>query len=62
MGRRQPAYAMQVAENERETTVYCSECKHQVVPDTARGASMVAGTVVTVDRCPGCEAVLAARS
>jgi hypothetical protein len=53
---------MQVAENERETTVYCSECKHQVVPDTARGASMVAGTVVTVDRCPGCEAVLAARS
>jgi hypothetical protein len=39
-------------------TTWCAECEHWVRPDRARGVSLLVGTVVTIDRCAGCETVL----
>jgi NAD-dependent SIR2 family protein deacetylase len=55
-------YKDEMAQAERGATLYCSECQHEVEPETARSASMLAGTVIVVDRCPGCQAILRARS
>jgi hypothetical protein len=38
--------------------IHCESCGHDVRPQATRTASMLGGTVVTIERCPGCEAVL----
>src|SRR5438128_6910628 len=39
-------------------TTYCQSCGHDVRPQATHTASMLGGTVVTIERCPGCKAVL----
>ena len=45
-------------DQEPAKTTYCQSCGHDVRPQATHTASMLGGTVVTIERCPGCEAVL----
>lgn len=47
-----------MADDTPTETVHCAECGHDVQPSKQSAASMLTGTVVTVQRCPGCESVL----
>jgi len=47
-------------EEQTAETTYCQSCGHDVRPQATHTASMIGGTVVTIERCPGCEAVLEA--
>jgi hypothetical protein len=51
-----------MAEDKSAGQRFCSECGHWVKPDTNRSASMLAGTVVTIECCPGCRALLEAKA
>jgi methionyl-tRNA synthetase len=43
---------------EAARTIHCQTCGHDVQPQATHTASMLGGTVVTIERCPGCKAVL----
>jgi hypothetical protein len=43
--------------NKESAEAFCAECQHWVQPNAANTASMI-GIVVTIHRCPGCQAVL----
>jgi len=45
-------------DEEPAKTTYCESCGHDVRPQATHTASMLGGTVVTIERCPGCAAVL----
>jgi len=45
-------------DQEPAKTTYCQSCGHDVRPQATHTASMLGGTVVRIERCPGCEAVL----
>ena len=39
-------------------TVHCPTCGYEVRAQTARAASMVAGTIMVVKSCPDCKSIL----
>ena len=47
-----------MTDEEQAETTYCQSCGHHVRPQATHAASMLGGTVVTIERCPGCQAVL----